>query len=212
MKRFLLTIGAVLLAIPVLFVLTLLFFPRPADLTPASIFEGDARAINYCELPVLDASGLLADDFPQGHTPNCGYQSFPMPILAGCTEPLPQGATDMRGLWLSELGPEGRTPHVERIEQCGDQFVVTALGVVHDWTTDGSLAGSSNDVRPFMIGGMNFCIRTTATTKWVDGRLQFYALGLVPVVNRYLDNGQLKWNYPNHGTTTFNRICELPPD
>ena len=212
MKRFLLSICGIVLAIPILFVLALLFWPRPPDLTPASIFEGDTRIINYCELPVLDGSGLLANDFPQGHTPNCGYQSFPMPILAGCTEPLAEGATDMRGLWLSEPGPDARPPHVERIEQCGNRFVVTTLGVVHDLTTDGSLSGSSNDVRPLKVGGMNFCIRTTATTQWIDGRLQFYALGLVPVVNRYLENGQLKWNYPNRGTTTFNRICELPSD
>ena len=86
MKRTLFTIGGFVVGVPLIFALMLLFWPRPRDLTPARVFEGDAHAIDYCDLPVLDGSGLMADEIPQGHTPGCGYEKFPMPILAGCTE------------------------------------------------------------------------------------------------------------------------------
>lgn len=210
MKRALLTIAGLVLGLPVLAILALLFTPRPENLTPAHVYEGDAHAIDYCDLPALDGSGLSADDIPQGHTPDCGYEKFPMPILAGCTEPLPEGAADFRGLWRIKDASPGRTGHFERIEQCGNRFVVTAAGVVHDLTTDGRLAGASNDVRPLKLGPFDFCIRTSATTEWVAGRLEFYALGLVHVVTRYMEDGEYKWDYPQFGTTTMERICKLP--
>ena len=208
-KRWLLIFVGIVAAVPVLFVLTLLFSPRPENLTPDHVYQGSAHAINYCELPVLDGSGLQAKDFPQGHTPNCGYEVFPKPILAGCTEPLPEGATDMRGLWIATRS-DGSQRHMERIEQCGDRYVVTSSGVVHDMTTDGKLAGASNDVRPLTLGSFNFCIRTSATTEWVGDRLQFKAMGLVEVVNRYMEGDTLKWEYPGRGTTSMERICKLP--
>ena len=209
LKRFLLVVVGIAGIPPLLFALVLLFYPRPENLTPTHIYLGSEQSINYCELPVLDGSGLLADDFPKGHTPNCGYEVFPKPILAGCTEPLQEGATDMRGLWI-ETRNDGTIGHMERIEQCGNRYVVTAAGVVHDMTTDGLLTGASNDVRPLSIGPLNLCIRTSATTEWIEGRLQFEALGLVPVVTRYMEDGQLKWEYPSRGLTTMDRICELP--
>lgn len=209
LKHFFPLVIGILSSVPILFGLVLLFYPRPPNLTPAHIYEGSGQAINYCELPVLDGSGLMANDFPKGHTPNCGYEVFPKPILKGCTEPLPAGATDMRGLWL-ESRSDGSAGHFERIEQCGNRFVVTSSGLVHDATTDDKLAGASNDVRPVSLGPLNLCIRTSATTEWVDGRLQFKAMGIVPVVTRYLEEEQLKWEYPRRGLATMHRICELP--
>ena len=209
MKRKLLIFLGLILSLPILFVLTLLFYPRPTNLTPAHLYEGSDQAINYCELPVLDGSGLMAQDFPQGHTPNCGYEVFPKPILAGCTEPLPEGATDMRGLWMATRS-NGSPRHFERIEQCGNRYVVTSSGVVHDLTTDGNFSGASNDVRPMSIGSANFCIRTSATPEWVDGGLQFYAMGLVRIARRYMEDDVLKWEYPGRETTSMNRICSLP--
>ena len=210
MKRVLFSIAGFIVGVPLLFAMALLFWPRPENLTPAHVYEGDAHAIDYCDLPVLDGSGLLAGDIPQGHTPGCGYEKFPMPILAGCTEPLSAGAADFRGLWKIKEGSPGRPGHLERIEQCGNRFVVTGGGAVHDITTDGKLAGASNDVLPRRLGPFDHCIRTTATTKWVDGRLQFYAMGLVHVVTRYMEDGEYKWDYPLLGTTTMERICTLP--
>lgn len=210
MQRVLLRISGLLVVVLLLLAMLLLFWPRPEDRTPAQVFTGDAHAIDYCDLPVLDGSGLMADDIAQGHTPGCGYEKFPMPILAGCTEPLSEGAVDFRGLWRIEQGSPGRPGHFERIEQCGNRFVVTAGGAVHDMTTDGKLAGASNDVFPRKLGPFDLCIRTTATTKWVEGRLEFYALGLVHIVTRYIEDGKYKWDYPRLGTTTMERICTLP--
>ncbi len=192
MKRILLILLGVLFAIPLLFVMVVLFYPRPENLTPAHVYQGDAHAIDYCDLPVLDGSGLMAEAIPQGHTPGCGYEKFPMPILASCTEPLPEGATDMRGLWMIKEGSAGRAGHFERIEQCGNRFVVTSSGLVHDMTTDGKLAGASNDVTSVLHDSYGVCLRSSATTEWVDGRLQFFALGLVPVVARYIEDGEYK--------------------
>ena len=87
---------------------------------------------------------------------------------------------------------------------------MTGGGAVHDMTTDGKLAGASNDVLPRRLGPFDHCIRTTATTEWVEGRLQFYAMGLVHVVTRYMEDGEYKWDYPRLGTTTMERICKLP--
>jgi hypothetical protein len=35
-------------------------------------------------------------------------------------------------------------------------------------------------------------------------------LGLVHVVTRYIEDGDYKWDYPQFGTTTMERICKLP--
>ena len=80
------------------------FSARPPLMTDPATLAGDGAALNYCELPVLDGSGRRAVDIPKGNTPGCGYDHFPLPILAGCTEPLPSEADDIRGLWLGYPG------------------------------------------------------------------------------------------------------------
>jgi hypothetical protein len=46
------------------------------------------------------AGEVSANDIPVAHTPPGGYgDKFPKPVLATCTEPLVQGAPDLRGLW-----------------------------------------------------------------------------------------------------------------
>lgn len=194
-----------LVAIPVLLFLTAWLYPRPVDTTPPWVFEGDASEIDYCELPVLDGSGLMAKDIPQAHTPGCGYTQFPQPILKDCTEPLPEGAQDIRGLWQSV---DSQFPdHVERIEQCGDRVVVTALGVIHDHTPD----TLSNDVAPMEIGPLTFCMRTSqATTTWIDNKLHFKLFGGPTVVQRYIENGIYQWTHPRFGNIKMKRICKLP--
>ena len=207
-KRRLGQVLSVLVAIPVVLVLTLFFYPRPHDETPAWVFEGDASTIDYCARPILDGSGISAAEIPQGHTPNCGYDKFPQPILKGCTEPLMEGADDLRGLWRQTKG--GRIGHIERIEQCGNRVVVTAGGLIHDMTGDGKLSGSSNDVGLFRLGPLRLCVRTSATTEWHEKQLHFYAFGGPHVVSRYLEGDELIWIYPGFGTTRMERICKLP--
>ena len=74
-----------------------------------------------------------ASEIPTAYTPAGGWKGeMPPPILAGCTEPLVDGAPDLRGLWKvvdAEVRGE-RAPdhpvigHIERIEQAGFQRVL----------------------------------------------------------------------------------------
>ena len=115
MMRKLLMATVISLSIPVVLFLTVWLYPRPVDTTPAWVFDSDGSELNYCELPDLDGSGLMASDIPRAYTPGCGYTQYPQPILRGCTEPLPEGSQDIRGLWASV---DPRLPnHVERVEQ-----------------------------------------------------------------------------------------------
>ena len=61
-----------------------------------------------CPPSVADASNgsmpvaraVSANDIPVAHTPPGGYRDkFPEPVLATCTEPIVEGAPDLRGLW-----------------------------------------------------------------------------------------------------------------
>ena len=89
--------------------------PRPPLTTDPATLLGDGSELNYCQLPKLDSTGLVASQIPKGNTPGCGYDHFPLPILRECTEPLTEGADDIRGLWRAVSG--ARTGHVERVEQ-----------------------------------------------------------------------------------------------
>ena len=172
--RKLLIAAAVLVSLPFILFMLAWLYPRPVDTTPSWVFDGDGTEINYCQLPLLDSSGATSKDIPQAFTPGCGYTVFPKPILKGCTEPLPAGAQDIRGLWQS-IDP--RMPdHVERIEQCGNRVVVTAFGLIHDHSAD----MLSNDVAPRQIGPWLFCLRMSqATAVWQDNQLHQKLFGEV---------------------------------
>ena len=98
------------------------------------------------------------DDIPIAHTPLGGYgDSFPSPILTGCTDPLVEGAPDLRGLWqVVEVQADGNVVtdhpalgHTQRVEQCADRLVVTGGGVIHDMRCDGSIERGVRDVAEF---------------------------------------------------------------
>jgi hypothetical protein len=190
----------------------LLFSPRPPLTTDPSVFAGDGSTINYCELPVLDGGGLLAADIPKGNTPGCSYERFPMPILAQCTEPLPPGADDIRGLWLGIEG--GHVGHVERVEQCGSRTVVTSSGIIHDYGPNSTGELNTNDTEGAVIlkiGSREFCPRTSASMIWNNQVLEFHVFGWGPiVVRRYMDGEHLIWEYADGSTTRMRRLCELP--
>ena len=188
------------------------FSPRPPLTTDPATLAGDGSVIDYCDLPVLDGSGKLAADIPKGNTPGCSYAHFPLPILAGCTEPLVAGADDIRGLWLGVEG--GRIGHVERIEQCGRRVVVTTSGIIHDYGPNSTLGENTNDTEGsvvFTIGGKPYCPRTSASMIWKQGVLEFHVFGWSPVVvRRYRDGEQLVWEYADGSVTRMDRICTLP--
>lgn len=193
----------------------LLFFSaRPAVTTDPATLAGDGSTIDYCVQPELDGSGKVAADIPKGNTPGCRYDHFPLPILAGCTEPLVDGADDIRGLWV---GVEGvHVGHVERVEQCGRRTVITTKGVIHDSGPNSTLGENTNDTEGavvFTIGDTEYCPRTSASMTWNDGILEFHAFGWGPlVVRRYLEGEQLVWEYADGSKTWMDRICTLPDE
>jgi hypothetical protein len=158
----------------------------------------------------------MAADIPKGNTPNCGYTHFPLPILAQCTEPLPESADDIRGLWIGVQG--GHVGHVERVEQCGTRVVVTSSGVIHDYGPNSTAGLNTDDTEGsvlFTMGQKEYCMRTSASMIWNDGVLDFHVFGWGPtVVKRYLEQGpageQLVWEYADGSSTYMDRICDLP--
>jgi hypothetical protein len=156
----------------------------------------------------------MAIDIAKGNTPACAYNHFPLPILANCTEPLPAGAADIRGLWI---GVKGRhTGHMERVEQCGSRTVITAAGIIHDYGSNSTAGLNTNDTEGsvvFTAGETEYCMRTSASMIWNNEVLEFHAFGWGPlVVKRYLDGEQLVWEYVNGSTTHMNRLCTLPEE
>lgn len=186
---------------------------RPPNMTDPATLAGDGSLIDYCTLPDLDGSGKMAVDIPKGNTPGCAYDHFPLPILSECTEPLVEGAQDIRGLWRAV---EGKVGHVERIEQCGSRTVITAAGIIHDMGPNSTSGINSNDTEgsvSFVIGGKDYCMRTSANSTWRDEELQFNAFGWGPVVvKRYRDGEDLIWEYADGSVTRMERICTLPAD
>jgi hypothetical protein len=211
MKKFIVRTSYGLAIVLLLAFWALFFSPRPPVTTDPATLAGDGSVINYCELPVLDGNGKVAADIPKGNTPGCSYTHFPLPILAECTEPLVEGAADIRGLW-QEVGGG----HVERIEQCGRRVVVTSSGLIHDYGPNSTLGENTNDTEGrvvFRIGARPYCPRTSASMIWNNGVLDFHVFGWGPVVvNRYLEGGQLVWEYVDGSVTRMNRICTLPED
>ena len=212
MKKFLARSAIVVVAIVLTAFWVLFFSPRPPLTTDPTTLAGDGSIINYCELPILDGSGKKAADIPKGNTPGCGYDHFPLPILAGCTEPLIEGAADIRGLWIGMEG--GFVGHVERVEQCGARTVVTSSGIIHDYGPNSTGGLNTNDTEGtvlFVIGKKEYCPRTSASMIWNQGVLDFHAFGWGPVVvRRYLQGEQLVWEYLDGSITRMERICRLP--
>lgn len=188
------------------------FSPRPQPSTDPDTLAGDGSTVDYCELPKLDGSGMMAADIPKANTPGCAYAHFPLPVLAQCTEPLPENAADIRGLWLGVEG--GHEGHVERVEQCGQRTVVTASGIIHDYGPNSTAGLNTDDTEGsvlFTIGDREYCMRSSASMIWKEGVLNFHVFGWGPVVvKRYLQGEQLIWEYADGSTTRMDRICTLP--
>ncbi len=140
-----------------------------------------------------------ADDIPVAYTPTGGYVGpMPVPVLAGCTEPLPAGAPDLRGLWrVASVEVDGAPVadhrvlgHLQRVEQCGDRLVVTASGVVHDMRCDGTEASGVHDVAEF-----DKATPITVVATYEDGVHVLRPVGLPIEVTRRREGDQMVWQY-----------------
>lgn len=108
-------------------------------------------------------------------------------MLAGCDEPLVDGAPDLRGVWRVEQGP--LKGHVERVEQAGDRVVITAGGVIHDMFANGTLEGGVNDTSE---AGTQISV----AARFENGRHNLYPGNKrVVAVTRYLDGDEMVWRW-----------------
>ena len=137
---------------------------------------------------------VTLSEIPVAHTPPGGYGTeMPPPVLAGCDEPLVDGAPDLRGTWrIVEIDPPDprMIGHVQRVEQAGDRLVVTAGGVVHDMRCDGTEANGVNDVAEF-----DKATPITVVATYEDGVHVLRPVGLPIEVTRRRDGDQLVWTY-----------------
>jgi hypothetical protein len=153
---------------------------------------------------------MRADEIPVAHTPAGGYGEMPPPILAGCVEPLVDGAPDMRGTWRvksidwaggSAPDPDPMADHVERIEQCGNRVCISSAGVIHDMRADGTIDRGVNDVAA--VDGRSISVVCT----FEAGAHVLRPVGMPGVeVTRRLDGDELVWVYGPMFTARLERI------
>jgi hypothetical protein len=164
---------------------------------PGDHAEAAARVVAYGR--AMTAS-LHVHDVPVAHTPPGGYGDvMPPPILGGCTEPLVDGAPDLRGMWRvvevrdqsGGIVPDHRAlGHEQRIEQCGDRIVVTAGGVVHDMRCDGTEERGVRDVAEFDKATPIVVVAT-----YEGGVHVLRPVGLPIEVRRHREGDDLVWRY-----------------
>ena len=133
------------------------------------------------------------------HTPPGGYgDTLPPEILAGCRDPLPVGAPDLRGLWqVTSVEVDGLPDHghrvvgrFQRIEQSGDRIVVTGGGVVHDMRCDGTVENGVHDVAE-----RDYTTPITVVATYEDGVHVLRPVGMPIEVRRRRDADQMVWDY-----------------
>jgi hypothetical protein len=167
---------------------------------------------------------MRADDIAVAHTPPGGFgDTFPEPVLGGCTDPLVAGAPDLRGLWSVVRAERGGAPvgaddpilsYVERIEQCGDRIVDMGGGTIADARADGTEEHGVHDVSVF-----DFTTPIHVVASYEDGVFVLRPVGLPGIeVTRRLDaEGRMIWTRPDGGgmVVTLERIGDgagTPPN
>ncbi len=140
-----------------------------------------------------------AANIPVAHTPPGGWTEWPPPVLAGCTEPLIDGAPDLRGVWrTTAVTDDAGAPlpgHpalqlLQRIEQSGDRIVITAGGVIHDMRCDGTEANGVHDVAEF-----DKATRINVVATYENRVHVLRPVGFPIEVTRWRDGDDLLWKY-----------------
>ena len=149
---------------------------------------------------------MNADHIPVAHTPPGGYGSqFPPLILDGCTEPLVEGAPDLRGIWKAISATRGGEPvapddrllsYTERIEQCGNRIVDCGGGTIADARADGTEENGVHDVSAF-----DFTTPIHVVASYENEVFVLRPVGIPGVeVRRWLDDdGHMIWTRPDMG-------------
>jgi hypothetical protein len=147
---------------------------------------------------------MRAAEIPLAKTPPGGWHDeMPPPVLAGCDEPLVEGAPDLRGTWkLVSMEPviDAVLDHVERIEQAGNRLCVTSKPIIHDMFVDGTAENGVNDVDPH---GRPISVAAS----YEDGVHVLRPVGMPDVqVTRRLEGDQLVWQYGPMFTARLERV------
>ncbi len=138
------------------------------------------------------------DEIPVAHTPPGGWTQWPAPVLAGCSEPLPDEAPDVRGIWqVVEVVVDGEVVddhpmlgQVSRKEQAGSRIVITGGGIVHDMRCDGTLEHGVHDV-----AAADFSTPVHVVASYEDGVHVLRPDGLDIEVRRWREGDALVWQY-----------------
>jgi hypothetical protein len=139
------------------------------------------------------------DDIPVAHTPTGGFgDSWPQPVLAGCTTPIVDGAPDLRGIWQvvevrtadGVVSDHPALGHVQRVEQAGDRIVIVGGGVVHDMRADGTVEHGVHDVAEF-----DKQTEIIVVASYEDGVHVLRPVGLPIEVTRRRDHDDMIWDY-----------------
>lgn len=148
----------------------------------------------------------MSDDIPVAHTPPGGYgETFPPPILAGCTEPLAEGAPDLRGTWQVVSATRAGTPvpagdpllaYTERIEQCGNRIVDCGGGTIADARADGTAENGVHDVSVFDFTTPIHVIASYENEVFV---LRPVGVPGIEVTRRLDEDGHMIWSRPDMG-------------
>lgn len=160
---------------------------------------------------------VFADDIPVAHTPPGGYgNTFPPPVLERCTEPLVEGAPDLRGIWKAirverdgELMPETDRLYnwVERIEQCGNRIVDMGGGTIADGRADGTAENGVHDVLVF-----DYKTPLHVVVTYEEGTTYTLQPMLVSVIARRLPSVDIPWTWLPVKVPGFKVTRRLDPD
>lgn len=149
---------------------------------------------------------MRADDIPVAKTPPGGYgEFFPELVLGGCTEPLVEGAPDLRGLWRAirveragELAPpdDRMYTYVERIEQCGNRIIDMGGGTIADARADGTEENGVHDVSAF-----DYITPIHVIASYEEGVFVLRPVGIpgIQVTRRLDEDGHMVWTRPDLG-------------
>ena len=146
------------------------------------------------------------DQIPVAHTPPGGYgDSFPPLILAGCDDPLVEGAPDLRGIWKTLSATRAGEPvaaddrlmnYTERIEQCGNRIVDCGGGTIADARADGTEENGVHDVSVF-----DYTTPIHVVASYEDGAFILRPVGIsgIEVTRSLNSDGHMVWTRPDMG-------------
>ncbi len=160
---------------------------------------------------------MNTNQIPVAHTPRGGYgTTFPPLILGGCTEPLIDGAPDLRGIWKTlsatrggeqVLADDRLMSYTERIEQCGDRIVDCGGGTISDARADGTEQNGVHDVSAF-----DYTTPIHVVASYEDKVFVLRPIGMPGIeVLRWIDeDGHMIWTRPDMGgiRVVLQRISE----